>query len=135
VNALQAQYKFTPLGAWGKPYTPPTNVPVNSKVNVNATPPNQVAAMDAGMILIRQTPAARRASRGRADRAGPAIQLGKDTAWARFFDIDQIGNWSLVVFVQQRVAAHDRCKTSALFDACHPHLEQSGGYHGRHSCF
>ena len=33
VNAIQADYKLTPLSAWGKPYTPPTNVPVDSKVD------------------------------------------------------------------------------------------------------
>ena len=33
VNALQADYKLTPFSAWGKPYTPPTNVPVDSKVD------------------------------------------------------------------------------------------------------
>jgi hypothetical protein len=29
VNAIQAQYKLTPLGAWGKPHTPPAKVAVN----------------------------------------------------------------------------------------------------------
>src|SRR5271169_6214560 len=28
VNALQKQYKLTPLSAWGEPYTPPADVPV-----------------------------------------------------------------------------------------------------------
>ncbi len=27
VNAIQARYKLTPLSTWGKPYTPPDNVP------------------------------------------------------------------------------------------------------------
>jgi hypothetical protein len=53
VNALQAEYKLTPLNAWSKPYTPPDNVPVDSKVDVKTTPPNQVAAMDAGTFFKR----------------------------------------------------------------------------------
>ena len=53
VNAIQADYKLTPLSAWGKPYTPPTNVPVDSKVNVKVTPPDQVAQMDAGTFFNR----------------------------------------------------------------------------------
>ncbi|WP_291687229.1 DUF1214 domain-containing protein, partial [Bradyrhizobium sp.] len=53
VNAIQADYKLTPLSAWGKPYTPPTNVPVNSKVDVKITPPDQVAQMDAGTFFNR----------------------------------------------------------------------------------
>ena len=31
VNAIQAGYKLTPLSAWGKPYAPPANVPVDSR--------------------------------------------------------------------------------------------------------
>lgn len=53
VNAIQAEYKLTPLGAWGKPYTPPANVAVDSKVDVKTTPPNQVAGMDAGTFYKR----------------------------------------------------------------------------------
>jgi hypothetical protein len=53
VNALQADYKLTPLGVWGQIYTPPTNVPVDPNVNTKATPPNQVAAMDAGTFFSR----------------------------------------------------------------------------------
>jgi hypothetical protein len=53
VNALQAEYKLTPLSAWGKPYTPPTIVPVDSKVDVKTTPPDQVARMDAGTFFNR----------------------------------------------------------------------------------
>jgi hypothetical protein len=53
VNAMQADYKLTPLSAWGKPYTPPTNVPVDSKVDRKTTPPDQVARMDAGTFFNR----------------------------------------------------------------------------------
>jgi hypothetical protein len=51
VNAIQANYTLTPLNAWGKPYTPPTNVPVDSKVDVKITPSDQVAQMGCGDIL------------------------------------------------------------------------------------
>ncbi len=53
VNALQAQYKLTPLTAWGQRYAPPARVPVNPSVNTKVTPPNQVAAMDAGTFFNR----------------------------------------------------------------------------------
>ena len=53
VNAIQANYKLTPLSAWGKPYTPPTDVPVDSAVDLKVTPPNQVTAMDAGTFFKR----------------------------------------------------------------------------------
>ena len=43
VNALQAQYKLTPLSAWGTAYTPPTNVPVNPNVDTKTPPVDQVA--------------------------------------------------------------------------------------------
>ena len=45
VNALQAQYKLTPLSAWGTNYMPPTNVPVNPNVGTTIPPVNQVANM------------------------------------------------------------------------------------------
>jgi hypothetical protein len=53
VNALQADDTLTPLSAWGTPYTPPTNVPVDSKVDLKTTPPDQVARMDAGTFFNR----------------------------------------------------------------------------------
>jgi hypothetical protein len=53
VNAIQANYKLTPLSAWGKPYAPPTNIPVDSSINLKVTPPNQVTAMDAGTFFRR----------------------------------------------------------------------------------
>ncbi|MGO9116325.1 MAG: DUF1254 domain-containing protein [Desulfomonilaceae bacterium] len=53
VNALQAQYKLTPLSAWGKPYTPPDNVPVDPKIDLKVTPTDQVARMDAGTFFNR----------------------------------------------------------------------------------
>jgi hypothetical protein len=53
VNTLQAQYKLTPLSAWGQPYMPPARVPVNPNVNTQVPLPNQVAAMDAGTFFNR----------------------------------------------------------------------------------
>jgi hypothetical protein len=53
VNAIQAGYKLTPLSAWGKPYTPPVEVPVDPKVNVQVMPYDQVAQMDAGTYFNR----------------------------------------------------------------------------------
>ena len=53
VNAIQAGYELTPLSAWGKPYTPPTKVPVDGKVDVKTSPPDQVAQMDAGTFFNR----------------------------------------------------------------------------------
>lgn len=51
VNAIQAQYKLTPLSAWGKPYTPPASVPVDPTVNTQEPPVEQVAKMDAGTFF------------------------------------------------------------------------------------
>ena len=53
VNAIQAEYKLTPLSVWGKPYTPPASVPVDSRVDLKVTPPDQVARMDAGTFFNR----------------------------------------------------------------------------------
>lgn len=47
VHAIQDQYKLTPLSAWGKPYTPPTDVPVPPGIDVKTPPVEQVAKMDA----------------------------------------------------------------------------------------
>jgi DNA sulfur modification protein DndE len=48
VHAIQDQYALRPLSAWGKPYTPPANVPVDPAVAVNTPPREQVNKMDAG---------------------------------------------------------------------------------------
>jgi hypothetical protein len=45
MHALQAQYTLTPLGAWGPPYTPPTDVPVDSEADLQTSPADQVAVM------------------------------------------------------------------------------------------
>jgi hypothetical protein len=53
VNALQKQYKLTPLSAWGQPYTPPAEVPVTAGVNTKTPPAAQVQKMDAGAFFGR----------------------------------------------------------------------------------
>ncbi len=45
VNAIQAQYKLTPLSAWGKPYTPPDGV-VNPAWDTKDPVRDQVDSMD-----------------------------------------------------------------------------------------
>ena len=53
VNALQKQYKLTPLSAWGRPYTPPAEVPVAAGVDTKTPPAEQVQRMDAGAFFGR----------------------------------------------------------------------------------
>ena len=53
VNALQKQYKLTPLSAWGKPYSPPTEVPVAAGVDTKTSPLEQVKQMDANAFFGR----------------------------------------------------------------------------------
>jgi hypothetical protein len=59
VNALQAQYHLTPLAAWGRPYTPPTDVPFDRSIDPTVTPVDQVARMDAGSFFGRLGPLTR----------------------------------------------------------------------------
>lgn len=47
VNALQAQYKITPLSAWGKPYTPVAQ-PVNPNPGISMTDSPQVVILGMG---------------------------------------------------------------------------------------
>lgn len=53
VHALQMQYKLTPLSAWGKPYTPPKDVPIGPNLDMKAAPVEKVAAMDATTFFNR----------------------------------------------------------------------------------
>jgi uncharacterized protein (TIGR03000 family) len=53
VNAIQKDYKLTPLSAWGKAYTPPADAPVNRNVDTKATPIDQILQMDAGTFFNR----------------------------------------------------------------------------------
>ncbi len=90
VNAIQAEYKLTPLSAWGKPYTPPANVPVDTKVDTKTTPVDQVAAMDAGTffkrlaMLMKDNPPAAEDADALAKLKKLGIEPGKD------FDISKV---------------------------------------------
>ena len=53
VNALQKQYKLTPLSAYGRPYTPPTEVPVDPDIDTKTPPLVQMQKMDAGAYFGR----------------------------------------------------------------------------------
>ena len=53
VNALQHQYKLTPLSDWGKPYAPPAAEKVSSNLDVKAPPLTQVQHMDANTFFGR----------------------------------------------------------------------------------
>ena len=53
VHAIQDGYKLTPLSAWGKPYTPPKDVPVDPKVDMKTPPVELVASMDAATFFNR----------------------------------------------------------------------------------
>jgi len=52
VNALQEQYKLTPLSAFGKPYTPPKGV-VDPNIDTKTPPVEQVSKMDAATFFKR----------------------------------------------------------------------------------
>ncbi|MBR0956305.1 DUF1254 domain-containing protein [Bradyrhizobium japonicum] len=53
IHALQDQLQITPLSAWGKPYTPPSDVPINPAVDLTATPYDQVRLMTGEMFFER----------------------------------------------------------------------------------
>jgi hypothetical protein len=53
VNALQKQYKLTPLSLWGQPYTTPAEFPVDPNVDTKTPPLEQVKKMDAGTFFNR----------------------------------------------------------------------------------
>jgi len=53
VHAIQDKYRLTPLDHWGKPYTPPKNLPVDPKVDMMTSPLNVVAGLDAETFFSR----------------------------------------------------------------------------------
>jgi len=53
VNAIQNQYKLTPLSEWGTHWTPPGEMPVGPKPRMERPPVDQVAAMDARSFFSR----------------------------------------------------------------------------------
>ena len=92
VNAIQAQYKLTPLGAWGKPYTSPAEMPTDSNVDMKMPPVEAVAAMDAPTffnrlaILMKNNPPAAADAPMVAKLATIGIVPGQS------FDIDKSGS-------------------------------------------
>ena len=53
IHAKQDQLQITPLSQWGTNYTPPTNVPVDSSVDLTATPFDQVNLMSGATFFNR----------------------------------------------------------------------------------
>jgi hypothetical protein len=53
VNAIQDQYKLTPLSFFGKQYTPPDNVAVNIQADMKTPPVEQVSRLDATSFFSR----------------------------------------------------------------------------------
>jgi hypothetical protein len=53
VNALQKQYKLTPLSAWGQPWTPPAEVPVAPGADAKTPPIERLQKMDAAAFFGR----------------------------------------------------------------------------------
>ncbi len=53
IHELQDQIQATPLSSWGKPYTPPGNVPVDPTADLTATPYDQVRLMTGEMFFKR----------------------------------------------------------------------------------
>ena len=52
-NQLQDQLKLTPLSAWGQPYTPPADVPIDPTADTTATPYDQIRLMN-GVTFFRR---------------------------------------------------------------------------------
>jgi len=88
--AIEQGCKLTPLSSWGKPYTPPSNVPVDATVDTSRTPESQVAAMDAGTFFSRLAMVMK--DNPPAPEDGPALEklkrLGIEPG--QRFDIDKI---------------------------------------------
>ncbi|MCW2084762.1 UNVERIFIED_ORG: hypothetical protein M2193_006937 [Bradyrhizobium japonicum] len=53
IHALQDQLLITPLSAWGKPYMPPSDVPIDPAVDLTTTPYDQVRLMTGEMFFKR----------------------------------------------------------------------------------
>lgn len=53
VHAIQDGFRLTPLSGWGRPYTPPEDVPVRGGVDRTTAPVDQVARMDAATFFGR----------------------------------------------------------------------------------
>jgi hypothetical protein len=53
VAAIQKEYKLTPLSKFGRPYTPPSYVPINPRIDMSRTPRDTVAGLTAGQYYGR----------------------------------------------------------------------------------
>jgi hypothetical protein len=53
VRALQDQYHLVPLSAWGRPYAPPAQVPVDTSADVQTAPVDQTSRLSASAFLTR----------------------------------------------------------------------------------
>jgi hypothetical protein len=53
VHVIQDNYMLTPLSAWSKLYSPPTNVPVETGIDMKTPPVDQVARMNAATFFAR----------------------------------------------------------------------------------
>lgn len=53
IHPLQDELKVTPLSTWGKPFSPPTNVPVDPSVDLSATPYDQLRLMTGEMFFTK----------------------------------------------------------------------------------
>ena len=51
VHTIQDKYSVVPLSSWGKPYTPPRDVPIDATLDMKTPVRNQVNAMDAGAFF------------------------------------------------------------------------------------
>lgn len=89
VNAIQEQYKLTPLSAWGKPYTPPRGRS-DPEIDMKTPPVDQVNGMSAAVFfktlaaLMKENPAAPADSPILAKLAKIGIIPGQD------FDINKL---------------------------------------------
>ena len=90
VNALQKQYKLTPLSAWGLPYTPPAEVPVPAGVDAKTSPLEQVQKMDAATYFGRLARLMKDNPPAAAD--GPMVEKLKKLGFepGKDFDIHQV---------------------------------------------
>jgi hypothetical protein len=91
VHALQQQFTLTPLGAWGRPYTPPAAVPVDPRVDAKTPPAKQVQQMDADTFF--KTLAALMALNAPGDADAPMVaKLGRiGIVPGGDFDMEKLG--------------------------------------------
>lgn len=90
VHHIQAGYKLTPLSAWGKEYTPPSDLPIDRSIDTKIAPVTQVENMDATQFftrfvtLLKNNPPAAQDKMILAKLKKLGIEPGKD------FDMDKL---------------------------------------------